>query len=231
MNTVLVVEDDLTIARALIINLRARGYEATNVTTGRQALQACADHAFSVVLLDLGLPDISGMEVIDGIRGWSQIPIIVITARHEVEAKIEALDRGADDFVTKPFALGEVLARMRAALRRVQSAGESATENQALVESEDGRLRIDLATTQVWVEGEVVRLTPTEWSVLETLVKHRGALVRQRTLLTSVWGPKYQKETNYLRVYISQLRNKLEADPSRPVHIITELGMGYRFIP
>ena len=231
MNTVLVVEDDPTLARALMVNLRARGYEATHVTTGKQALQVCADHAINVVLLDLGLPDISGMEVIDGIRGWSQIPIIVITARHEVEAKIEALDRGADDFVTKPFALGEVLARMRAALRRAQPGADTAVESQPQVETGDGRLRIDLATTQVWVNGEVVRLTPTEWSVLETLVKHRGALVRQRDLLSSVWGPKYQKETNYLRVYISQLRNKLEADPSRPMHLITELGMGYRFVP
>ncbi len=226
MNRILVVEDDPTIARALMVNLRARGYEALHATTGAEALAAAADRSPDVVLLDLGLPDIDGLTVIDGIRGWSQVPIIVVSARHEAESKIEALDRGADDFVTKPFSLGELLARLRAALRR--SGGE---ESQPIVHTEDGHLCIDLAAKTVTRAGEKVHLTPHEWGVLEVLVRHAGGLVSQSDLLQQVWGPSYGKETNYLRVYISQLRQKLEEDSSAPVHLITELGMGYRFVP
>lgn len=231
MKTVLVVEDDDAIARALMVNLKARGYGAWHAKTGSQALQLAADHPIDVVLLDLGLPDMSGLQVIDGIRGWNQVPIIVVSARHEAESKIEALDRGADDFVTKPFSLGEVLARIRAALRRSALAGDAVEVGETVVVTDDGRIRVDLPATQVSVNGEPVRLTPTEWAILEILVRRSGALVTQRELLTSVWGPKYDKETNYLRVYMSQLRAKLEADPSQPVHLVTELGMGYRFVP
>lgn len=175
-----------------------------------------------VIVLDLGLPDMEGAEVIKGLRGWSSVPIIVLTARHASEEKVETLDVGADDYVTKPFGMDELLARLRAAVRRSQP-----PEEDAVVVTED--FTVDLAAKKATRDGSDVRLTPTEWHVLEVLVRNAGRLVSQQQLLREVWGPSYANETGYLRVYLAQLRRKLEADPSRPRHLITEPGMGYRF--
>ena len=227
MSTILVVEDDPSIGRALMINLTARGYTAFHQSTGAGALDAVSRGDIDCVLLDLGLPDIDGLTVIDGIRGWSEVPIIVITARHEIEAKIEALDRGADDYVTKPFALGEVLARIRATLRRAHPDSDD-TPN---IQTNDGRIDIDLARSTVSVNGERIKLTPHEWKIIAHLARHREQLVTHEELLGAVWGPGYERSSSYLRVYMSQIRHKLEADPSQPQHFLTELGMGYRFTP
>ncbi len=224
--SVLVVEDDAQIARALLVNLRARGYRTYHAADGRHALQLAADEHPDLVLLDLGLPDLDGSEVIDGIRGWSTVPIIVVSARHESHSKVDALDRGADDFVTKPFAMDELLARLRAALRR--NAPET---GHAVVVTGDQRVRIDLSARSVSVDGELVRLTRLEWRLLEALARAPHRLIGRSELLRTVWGPEYGEESNYLRVYISQLRTKLEADPANPEYIRTELGMGYRFTP
>ncbi len=210
--------------RALEINLSTRGFEVLLAPTGEEALRmAAADHP-DVVLLDLGLPGISGLDVIDGLRGWSKVPIIVVSAREAESEKVRALDAGADDYVTKPFGMDELLARLRAALRR---AAPSAAE-EAVVTA--GAIAIDLADKRVSVGGAEVHLTPTEWRLLEVLVRNRGRLVSQQQLLGDVWGPAYHDETNYLRVYVANLRRKLEATPSQPDHLITEPGMGYRFI-
>ncbi len=210
--------------RALEINLSTRGFEVLLAPTGEEALRmAAADHP-DVVLLDLGLPGISGLDVIDGLRGWSKVPIIVVSAREAESEKVRALDAGADDYVTKPFGMDEWLARLRAALRR---AAPSAAE-EAVVTA--GAIAIDLADKRVSVGGAEVHLTPTEWRLLEVLVRNRGRLVSQQQLLGDVWGPAYHDETNYLRVYVANLRRKLEATPSQPDHLITEPGMGYRFI-
>ena len=221
---VLVVDDEGPMRRALEINLSTRGFEVLLAPTGEEALRmAAADHP-DVVLLDLGLPGISGLDVIDGLRGWSKVPIIVVSAREAESEKVRALDAGADDYVTKPFGMDELLARLRAALRR---AAPSAAE-EAVVTA--GAIAIDLADKRVSVGGGEVHLTPTEWRLLEVLVRNRGRLVSQQQLLGDVWGPAYHDETNYLRVYVANLRRKLEATPSQPDHLITEPGMGYRFI-
>jgi two-component system KDP operon response regulator KdpE len=224
--SVLVVEDDPQIARALLVNLKARGYRTHRAATGHQALQLAADEHPDVVLLDLGLPDLEGREVIDGIRGWSTVPIIVVSARGESYSKVDALDRGADDYISKPFAMDELLARLRAALRRAQP-----DPSEAVVETSDGRVRIDLADRAVTAAGRPVRLTKLEWRLLEVLVRNPHRLIGRAELLTTVWGPGYGEEANYLRVYMSQLRAKLEPDSSHPRYFRTELGMGYRFIP
>lgn len=224
--TVLIVEDDPQIARALLVNLKARGYRTFHAATGLQCLQLAADAHPDVILLDLGLPDLEGGDVIDGIRGWSSVPIIVVSARHESHSKVDALDRGADDFITKPFSMDELLARLRAALRRALP-----DPGQAVVETSDGRLRIDLSSHQVTIDGEPVRLTRLEWRVLEVLTSNPHRLIGGTELLTTVWGPEYGEEANYLRVYMSQLRTKLEPEPSNPRYFLTELGMGYRFTP
>ncbi|MFI7482114.1 response regulator [Kocuria sp. M1R5S2] len=223
---VLVVEDDAQIARALLVNLRARGYRTHRAATGRQALEIASREHPDVVLLDLGLPDMEGGEVIEGLRGWSTVPIIVVSARDASHSKVDALDRGADDYVTKPFAMDELLARLRAALRRAHPdpAGP-------VVETTDGRVRIDLADRSVTVEGQPVRLTKLEWRLLEVLARNPHRLIGRTELLTTVWGPGYGEEANYLRVYMSQLRAKLEPDSSHPRYFLTELGMGYRFTP
>jgi two-component system KDP operon response regulator KdpE len=221
---VLVVDDDEQIRRTLRINLRAHGYDVTVAADGAAALRAAADTRPDVVVLDLGLPDLEGTEVIAGLRGWTAVPIIVLSARAESTDKVQALDAGADDYVTKPFGMAELLARLRAAVRRAATTG---TDGEAVVEA--GDLHIDLAAKRVARGGEDVHLTPTEWGVLELLVRHRGKLVGQKDLLRTVWGPAYGTETNYLRVYLAQLRRKLEAEPARPRHLITEPGMGYRF--
>ena len=219
----LVVEDDATLSRALRLNLQARGYDVDVADAGSQALRTAGDHHPDVVVLDLGLPDMDGTDVIAGLRGWSSVPIIVLSARQSSHDKVDALDAGADDYVTKPFAMDELLARLRAALRRTRADDEV----DAVVTT--ATFTVDLAAKRVVRDGEVVRLTPTEWSLLEILVRHRGRLVSQRQLLRAVWGPEYERETHYLRVYLGQLRRKLEPDPARPVYFQTEPGMGYRF--
>ena len=223
MTRVLVVEDERGLRRALGINLRARDYEVTLAADGRSALTAASRQPPDVVVLDLGLPDIDGVEVIEALRGWSQAPIIVLSARSGEPDKVVALDAGADDYVTKPFGMDELLARLRAALRRTAT-----TDELPVIDTED--FSVDLAAKQAFgSDGDPIRLTPTEWHVLEVLVRNEGRLVSQRQLLQEVWGPAYETETNYLRVYVAQLRRKLEADPSHPRHLITEPGMGYRF--
>ena len=222
---VLVVDDDQQILRALRINLSAHGYHVLLAPDGASALRVAADGHPDVVVLDLGLPDIDGVEVIEGLRGWTTVPIIVLTARTGGAETVRALDAGADDYVTKPFGMAELLARLRAAVRR---AAVSTVDGEAVVDA--GDFRVDLeAKRVVLADGTPVHLTPTEWGVLELLVRHRGKLVGQRELLRAVWGPNYGSETNYLRVYLAQLRRKLEPEPSRPKHLMTEAGMGYRF--
>lgn len=226
MKHVLIVEDDTDIARAVSVGLRGKGHEVTIAGSGRQMNEALAEAAVDVILLDLGLPDVDGIELITQVRRWSQVPIVVVSARHDAHGKIAALDAGADDYVTKPFSLGEVLARLRAIERRSGSAADS-----SLVRTGDGRVVIDLASHILTVEGAEVHLTPIEWNMLGLFAKHRGALVDATTLLTEVWGPEYAGERGYLRVYMSQLRQKLETDPARPQYLHTQMGMGYRFTP
>ncbi|HEY9473375.1 MAG TPA: response regulator [Mycobacteriales bacterium] len=222
---VLVVDDEPQILRALRINLTARHYEVDTAPDGATALAVAARHPPDAVILDLGLPDLDGMEVIHGLRGWCQAPIIVLSGRADSRDKVEALDHGADDYVTKPFGIDELLARLRAALRR-----SPGPPDQPVVVL--GECRVDLAARTVTrLGGESVRLTPTEWRVLEMLVRNPGRLVTQRQLLAQVWGPSYRTETGYLRLYLAQLRAKLEPTPSRPRYLITEPGMGYRFQP
>lgn len=222
----LVVDDEPQIVRALRINLTARGYEVSTAANGQEALRVAAAVHPEVVVLDLGLPDIDGAEVIEGLRGWTNVPIIVLSARTDSGDKVAALDAGADDYVTKPFGMDELLARMRAAVRRSSTvpAGE-----EAVIETD--AFTVDLAAKKVVRDGAEVHLTPTEWGVLELLVRNRGKLVGQKQLLQEVWGPSYASETHYLRVYLAQLRRKLEPQPSRPRHLLTEAGMGYRFEP
>ncbi|CCH34384.1 Transcriptional regulator, KdpE family [Saccharothrix espanaensis DSM 44229] len=219
----LVVDDEPQIVRALRINLSARGYSVLTAHDGTTALKAAAEGKPDVVVLDLGLPDVDGTEVIAGLRGWTSVPIIVLSARTDSSDKVEALDAGADDYVTKPFGMDELLARLRAAVRRSAVAeGEDAVV-------ETASFTVDLAAKKVLREGEEVHLTPTEWGLLEILARNRGRLVAQKQLLQEVWGPQYAKETHYLRVYLAQLRRKLEPEPSHPRHLVTEPGMGYRF--
>ncbi|MER7449715.1 response regulator [Nocardia beijingensis] len=221
---VLVVDDEPQIVRALRINLSVRGYEVITAATGGAALRAAADRHPDVVILDLGLPDMDGIEVLAGLRGWTSAPVIVLSARTDSADKVEALDAGADDYVTKPFGMDELLARLRAAVRR----GATDPDASAPVVTTDS-FTVDLAAKKVTKRGETVHLTPTEWGMLEMLVRNRGKLVGRRELLREVWGPSYATETHYLRVYLAQLRRKLEDDPSRPKHLLTEAGMGYRF--
>ncbi|MER6328145.1 response regulator [Streptomyces sp. NPDC014983] len=223
---VLVVDDEPQIVRALVINLKARRYEVDAAADGRSALDIAASRHPDVVVLDLGLPDMDGVEVIKGLRGWTRVPILVLSARHSSDEKVEALDAGADDYVTKPFGMDELLARLRAAVRRAEPVG-AGEDGVTTVETEG--FAVDLAAKKVNRGGRDVRLTPTEWHLLEVLVRNTGRLVSQKQLLQEVWGPSYGTETNYLRVYMAQLRRKLEADPSHPRHFITEPGMGYRF--
>jgi two-component system, OmpR family, KDP operon response regulator KdpE len=224
MTRVLVVDDDPAIQRTLAIGLRARGYDVLPARDGRTAVQAWGEDEPDVVLLDLGLPDLTGVEVLRRMRRDSQVPVIVLSARHGSDDKVEALDVGADDYVTKPFGMDELLARVRAAVRR-----SSVDQPPAPVVTD--AFTVDLAAKRVRKDGAEVRLTPTEWRLLESLVTRPGRLVSQRQLLSEGWGPSYVAETNYLRVYVAGLRRKLERDPSRPRHILTEPGMGYRFVP
>ena len=222
MTKVLVIDDEPALCRALRVNLTARDYEVSVAGDGTSGLATIARERPDVVILDLGLPDMDGEEVIRGVRGWSATPIIVLSAREQEHAKVAALDAGADDYVTKPFGMDELLARLRAAVRRAVPADE-----QPVVVTDD--FTVDLAAKRVTTSDGDVRLTPTEWQVLEVLVRHAGKLVSQRQLLHEVWGPAYNTEINYLRVYMAQLRRKLEPDAAHPRHLITEAGMGYRF--
>jgi len=224
MTRVLVVDDEAALARALAINLKARGFEVATAPDGRTALDLVARFHPDVVVLDLGLPDLDGLDVLEGIRGWSPVPVLVLSARTTGDEKVEALDRGADDYVTKPFDMNELLARIRAAARRGALSGSDAAPDVVDV----GSFTVDLAAGRVVRDGDPVRLTPTEYHLLEVLARNLGRLVPQSQLLQEVWGPGYEKETHYLRVYVAQLRRKLEPDPARPAHIITEAGLGYR---
>ncbi len=226
MTRVLVVDDEIQIRRALGVNLRARGYEVDLAATGEEGLALAASQHPDLVLLDLGLPGIDGVDVVRGLRGWTAVPIVVLSVREAEADKVGALDAGADDYVTKPFGMDELLARVRAALRR---AGPAAADGEAAVVGTDD-FAIDLATTKVTgADGQEIHLTPTEWRIVEVLVRNPGRLVTQRHLLQEVWGPAYERETNYLRVYLAQIRRKLEPDHSRPRYFLTEPGMGYRF--
>jgi len=227
MTRVLIVEDEPQLLRALAINLRARRYEVETVADGAGALRAAAANPPDLVILDLGLPDMDGTEVIHGLRGWTRVPILILSARDTQQDKVSALDAGADDYLTKPFGMDELLARLRAALRRANP--ENSTESAPVIVTET--FTVDLAAKRITRGGDEVRLTPTEWHLLEVLTRHSGSLVSGKQLLREVWGPTYGAETNYLRVYMAQLRRKLEADPSHPRHLITEPGIGYRFEP
>ena len=234
MTRVLVVDDEPQILRALRINLRVRNYDVDIAATGSQALEAAAKHPPDLVILDLGLPDLDGVQVIEGLRGWTQAPIIVLSGRADSTDKVEALDAGADDYVTKPFGMEELLARMRAAVRR---SGPDTSEPRIRL----GRLVVDLAAKRVIRDDAPdgdgdgaaadIRLTPTEWHLLEVLLRNPGKLLSQRQLLTEVWGPGYADASGNLRLYMAQLRRKLEPDPARPRWLMTEPGMGYRYQP
>jgi two-component system KDP operon response regulator KdpE len=224
VTSILVVDDDRQLLRALRVNLAARGYEVLLAPDGATGLAMAGKHRPDLVIVDLGLPDMDGVDVVVGIRGWSGTPIIVLSARHTEQGKVNALDSGADDYVTKPFGIDELLARVRAALRRATTG-----DDEPVVRTPT--LTIDLAGRRVERDGVPVRLTPTEWHVFEVLVRNPGRLVTHRQLLSEVWGPAYEEEINYLRVYLAQLRAKLEVDPAQPRHLLTEPGMGYRFEP
>jgi two-component system, OmpR family, KDP operon response regulator KdpE len=236
MTRVLVVDDEPQILRALRINLHARRYEVVTAGTGRGALHAATDAHPDLVILDLGLPDMDGVDVIRSLRKWTQVPIVILSGRMNSAAKVDALDAGADDYVTKPFSVAELLARIRAVTRRT-------TEPELVEPVEVGRWTVHLGdhviseTVAAGADGSdaqsapQVHLTPTEWQLLEALVRHPGRLVSQRQLLQEVWGPTYVDQTHYLRQYVKALRRKLEDDPTRPRHLITEPGMGYRFQP
>ena len=238
MTRVLVVDDEPQILRALRINLKAREYHVDVAATGTEALEIAGRHPPDLVILDLGLPDLDGVEVIAGLRGWTKAPIIVLSGRADSTDKVEALDAGADDYITKPFGVEELLARMRAALRRTGTA-----EDQPQIRF--GNLVVDLAAKRVTRQAAVpagggpagqaqpddIRLTPTEWHLLEVLLRHPGKLLSRNQLLTEVWGPGYADATGNLRLYMAQLRRKLEPDPARPRWLITEPGMGYRYQP
>ncbi|MGW0761202.1 response regulator [Streptomyces sp. NPDC002814] len=225
MTRVLVVEDDPQLVRALVINMQARQYGVDAAPDGATALRLAAARQPDVVVLDLGLPDMDGVEVIKALRGWTRVPVLVLSARTASDEKVAALDAGADDYITKPFSMNELLARLRAAVRRTEAL-PMAPETTMVTTSE---FTIDLLAKKATRGGRDIRLTPTEWHLLEILVCNPGRLVTQKQLLQEVWGATYGDKTNYLRVYMAQLRRKLEADPSHPRYLITEPGMGYRF--
>ena len=224
MTRVLLVDDDAPLRRALAINMRARGYEVELAASGESALDLVARFHPDVVVLDLGLPDLDGIVVLQGIRGWNPVPVVVLSARATSNEKVAALDAGADDYVTKPFEMNELLARVRAAVRRGSMVGDEASPHIVTTSS----FEVDLVAGVVTRAGEQVRLTPTEYHLLEVLARNCGRLVPQPQLLRDVWGPGYERESHYLRVYMAQLRRKLEVDPSHPRHLITEPGLGYR---
>lgn len=225
MTRILVIDDDRQLLRALRIALSARGYDVTVAHDGGTGLAAAQRIPPDLVIVDLGLPDLDGVSIVQALRGWSTAPVIVLSARLTEQSKINALDAGADDYVTKPFAVGELLARIRAALRRT-----IATDQPPIVNTD--AFTVDLAAKRARsASGNEVRLTPTEWHLLEVLVRNPERLVTHQQLLHEVWGPRYEAETNYLRVHMANLRRKLEPDPSRPRYLRTDPGLGYRFMP
>ena len=224
MTRILIVDDEPQILRALRINLQARGFDVIAAADGAEALHAVAAGHPEVVVLDLGLPDIDGVEVIRKLRTWTPVPIVILSGRMDSRNKINALDAGADDYVTKPFNIEELLARIRAVTRRLGAAETPLT-------AQLGRHTVHLADHRIDSTGDCPRLTPIEWQLLEILVRNPGKLISQRHLLHEVWGPTYTTETQYLRQYMKHLRHKLEDDPTRPRHLLTEPGMGYRFQP
>lgn len=225
MSVVLVVDDEPHLVRTLAINLRARDYQVETAQDGRSALQAFHEREPDLIVLDLGLPDLDGVEVLRRVREVSEVPVIVLSARSESVDKVEALDVGADDYVTKPFGMEELLARVRVALRRNRDA-----DSPQQPPFETARFRLDFAERRAVIEGAETRLTPTEWRLLSVLARRPGHLVSQRELLREVWGPGYGRESNYLRVYANQLRRKLEPDPTRPRYLLTDPGQGYRLV-
>jgi two-component system, OmpR family, KDP operon response regulator KdpE len=220
---VLVVDDEVQIRRLLRVCLEANGYRVSEAATGQEGITAAAQRPPDLILLDLGLPDMDGVTVLKRLREWSHAPVVVLTVRDREEDKIAALDNGADDYVTKPFGTGELLARLRAALRHAKPAGQ-------LSVFRTGNLEVDLAARVVKLAGKDVRLTATEYSLLRLLVQHAGKVLTQRQILKEVWGPNYVEQSHYLRVYIAHLREKLEAEPSKPKLILTEPGVGYRLV-
>lgn len=224
MTFVLAVDDDPAILRTLRINLRARGYDVETAGDGRSALQIVDERMPDVVLLDLGLPDIDGVQVLRHLRTFTQLPVIVVSARSEPDDKVEALDLGADDFVTKPFPIEELLARIRVVTRR------SPVETPAIV-VEVGDLTLDITESQATRNGVDIHLTPIEWKLVSVLASRPGRLIRQGEILHAVWGPGYDRQTNYLRVHLASIRRKLESDTSAPALFVTEPGIGYRFLP
>lgn len=224
MTFVLVVDDDPAILRTLVINLRARDYDVETAADGRSALQVVDERMPDVVLLDLGLPDIDGIGVLQRLRAFTDVPVIVVSARSEPDDKVEALDLGADDFITKPFSIEELLARIRVMTRRTSS-------EEPRLSMTIGDLTLDITESRATRAGEEIHLTPIEWKIVETLARKRGRLVRQSALLHAVWGPGYDRQTNYLRVHLASIRRKVELDPSMPTIFVTEPGIGYRFLP
>lgn len=220
---ILIADDDPQMLRALRVTLAARGHDVVTAGNGREALEAATTSHPDIVVLDLGMPELTGIEVIESIRGWSQVPILVVSGRSDTADKVDALDAGADDYVTKPFSADELLARIRALSRRLVTSAD----DEPVVKF--GDVVVDLATRVVTRAGQPVRLTPTEWRMLEMLIHHKDKLVTRDAMLTEVWGPQYTHDTGYLRLYISQLRKKLEPEPSKPRYFITEPGIGYRF--
>jgi two-component system KDP operon response regulator KdpE len=221
---ILLIEDDPQIRRFLQATLASQGFRLVEASTGAAGLADAVSRPPELIILDLGLPDIDGLEVIQRLREWTRIPIIVLSAREQERDKIEALDAGADDYVSKPFGVGELLARVRVALRRIAESGSETGETSFAV----GDLQVDLGRRQVAVAGEVVHLTPIEYRLLATLVRHAGRILTHRQLLNEVWGPGHTEQAHYLRVYAGQLRRKLEKDPARPRYLLTEPGVGYR---
>jgi two-component system KDP operon response regulator KdpE len=224
MTRVLIVDDDQQLLRALRINLTAHGYQVNTAADAVGGLATASRQPPDLAIIDLGLPDMDGLRVVEGLRGWTSAPVIVLSARHAEAAKVAALDAGADDYVTKPFGMDELLARVRAALRRAAPTPQAPVITTAA-------FTIDLSAKRVTGPAGEIRLTPTEWHLLEILTRHPDKLVAQRQLLREVWGPQYETETNYLRVHLANLRRKLEPDPARPRYLITQPGIGYRFTP
>jgi two-component system KDP operon response regulator KdpE len=222
-STALVIDDELQMRRLLRVCLEANGYRVTEATTGKEGIAEAAQHPPDVVLLDLGLPDMEGVAVLKRLREWSQVPVVVLSVRDREEDKIAALDNGADDYVTKPFSSGELLARLRVAQRHATPASEATVFR-------SGQLEVDLAARVVKLKGKEVKLTATEYSLLRLFVQHAGKVLTHRQILREVWGPNYVEQTHYLRVYLAHLREKLEASPAQPELLITEPGVGYRFV-
>ncbi len=220
---IIIIDDEPQVRRLLKVALTAHNFEVKETATGREGIEQSAIFRPDVIILDLSLPDLDGIEVVRQLREWTQVPVIILSVREQEHDKIAALDAGADDYVTKPFSMGELLARIRTALRHASGA-----QNEPVLTFEG--LAIDLTRRQVLVDNKEIKLTPTEYELLRTLTANAGRVLTHRQLMRTVWGPAYEQETNYLRVYIRQLRHKIEPDPGRPRHIVTEPGVGYRFI-